>query len=398
MRAPITHVHGDLVVKDVCGVCNNGVLSNLDGYGKELYGRYFANPAYAGDVVSFEYDGDRLLRWLLKLSYNSARAQNADVLVLHKYRKAILGEVPLADRVRCWLQLVTATYFDEAAKVARPARPEERGQEHVEEPLWFRICQFRLPSIPALNFVQRRILINSFAFTLLIAKADSDWPCTGFDQWGKAFTGLFPDAIPVLPAQGSLTVSAGSTSSAESIFWLFANWPSRFSENPDPFVTHALNPRKDDVPAVVLHVPRELIEIGDSSFHVSTLRDMVSTREKAAAYRQRVGMMVDGFDKDAEGLWQFPKVRQFFRRLFVECPFVMLLADPDGDLLKLLAACWVYEDQLTEDVEQQRTSEFVNRALVGLNQVTHRLALSEEQNREICRSACKTLFNEVPPI
>ena len=32
--------------------------------------------------------------------------------------------------------------------------------------------------------------------------------------------------------------------------------------------------------------------------------------------------------------------REFFRRLFAECPFVMLVAHPDGAFLKLLAACW----------------------------------------------------------
>jgi hypothetical protein len=143
-RAPLTHVKGDLIVRDVCTACNNGVLSSLDGYGKELYERYFATPVYAGETATFDYDGDRLLRWLLKLSYNSARAQNADVRVLREYSTTMLGEV------------------------ARPARRDERGQPHVEEPLWFRIGQFRLPSFPALALIQRTVLINSFAFTLLI--------------------------------------------------------------------------------------------------------------------------------------------------------------------------------------------------------------------------------------
>ncbi len=93
-RAPLTHLKGDLIVRDVCGGCNNGVLSGLDGYGKALYERYFAAPVYEGETVTFDYDGDRLLRWLLKLSYNSARAQNADIRVLREYRAVMLGESP----------------------------------------------------------------------------------------------------------------------------------------------------------------------------------------------------------------------------------------------------------------------------------------------------------------
>ncbi|MEG4233590.1 hypothetical protein QUA40_15950 [Microcoleus sp. Pol11C3] len=33
-------VDGEPSIKDVCAVCNNGVLSNLDGYFNEIYKRY----------------------------------------------------------------------------------------------------------------------------------------------------------------------------------------------------------------------------------------------------------------------------------------------------------------------------------------------------------------------
>jgi hypothetical protein len=154
-----------LIVRDVCAACNSGVLSSLDGYGKELYERYFAAPFYAGETVNFEHDGSRLLRWLLKLSYNSARAQNADVRVLHEYRKVMLDDAPVPDRIRCWVHLVGASCIDSSAKVIRPARRDEAGQPGMREPRWFRICQFRLMDFPALSLVQRAVVINSFSFT-----------------------------------------------------------------------------------------------------------------------------------------------------------------------------------------------------------------------------------------
>jgi hypothetical protein len=70
-RAPLTHLQGDLIVRDVYGNRNNGVLSSLESYCKELYKRYFTAPVYASETVGFHYDGDRLIRWILKLSYNS---------------------------------------------------------------------------------------------------------------------------------------------------------------------------------------------------------------------------------------------------------------------------------------------------------------------------------------
>jgi hypothetical protein len=119
---------------------------------------------------------------------------------------------------------------------------------------------------------------------------------------------------------------------------------------------------------------------------------MVSTREKASAFRQRVGIWVHGYDEDPRGLWLIPEARQFFCRLFSECPFVMLLADPNADLLKVFAACWVHEDGMTEDIQRKRMHEFMTLGFQGLNEITHALAWSEEANREICDAATKTLL------
>ncbi len=394
-RAPLTHVKGDLIVRDVCSKCNSGVLSSLDGYGKELYERYFASPVYEGETVAFEYDGDRLLRWLLKLSYNSARAQNADVRVLREYRKVMLGEAPLPDRIRCWVHLMSATSFDHEAKVARPARRVEHGQPHVEEPLWFRICQFRLTDHPALSLIQRTVLINSFAFTLLLARPDEAWPCDEFDQWVKVFTSRFPAAKPVVLGAGRLMATTGWDHAAVSMYHSLTHYPSRYTDEPNPYVEGVL---KGNLGAFALHVPHELIEQETTEPVAEILRDMVSSREKALAFRQRVGLWVDGFDNDPRGIWEFPKARQFFRRLFEQCPFVMFLSHPEGALLKLFAACWIYEDGMTEEVEQQRMTDFLHRAFYGLNGLNHTIMLSEEQNREICMAAAKSLFGEVPPL
>ncbi|VTR93365.1 Uncharacterized protein OS=Escherichia fergusonii B253 GN=ERIG_01105 PE=4 SV=1 [Gemmata massiliana] len=396
-RAPLTHLQGDLLVKDVCGHCNNVVLSKLDAYGKQLYERYFANPVYAGETVTFDYDGDRLLRWLLKLSYNSARAQNADALVLQEYRKVMLGEAPMSDRVRCWLHLVTPTYFDPATEDMHQAKRDEQGHPNVDEPLWFRIGQSRLTTHPALMLVQRAVVINSFSFTLLIARADVEWPCADFDEWCNVFTSTYPDAQPVKPEMGTLTVTTGEDHTVLSILPTYTQYPTRFSDEKDPFVEQSLKAKKDAAPVAILSIPRELIEAGDVFSVAAVLHDMVSSREKAAAFRHRVAVMVNGYDHDPREIWQFPEAKQFLRSLFEECPFVMLLAHPEGSLLKLLAACWIYEEGQTDDAEQERTNEFLDRCFDGLNALNHTLMLSEEQNREICREAAKVLFGEAPP-
>jgi hypothetical protein len=60
--------------KDVCAACNNGPLSDLDGYGAKLYKTCFAAPVIPPVDIVLRYDYHKLLRWLLKLSYNDARS------------------------------------------------------------------------------------------------------------------------------------------------------------------------------------------------------------------------------------------------------------------------------------------------------------------------------------
>jgi hypothetical protein len=389
VRAPLTHFKGDIVVKDVCESCNNRRLGDLDAYGKELYERYFAFTVYAGETVRFEYDGSKLLRWLLKLSYNSARAQNADKTVLHNYRRAILGQIPIPDRFRCWLHLVTATWFDPATNELRQARRDERGHPNVDEPLWFRIGQFRLPQLPAIHLVQRTVLINSFAFTLLVAGTELANPTSEIILWADEFGRTIPEAKAILPRGETLELPAGGDHTARSIYWLYSHHPSRFRV--DSQASRKVTPN-DGTSVVVLHITRDMIESQDIYPVAAALHNMVSSRENAASFRQRVTLAVDGFNDDPKDLWEIPSARDFFRRLFGACPFVMFVSHPDGSLLKLFAACWTHKEPYEEDAHRLRMHDFLTRAFHGLNRLNHTLALSEEQNREICIAAQRALF------
>lgn len=69
-----SRVGGEQKVKDVCAQCNNVVLSMLDAYGKEfLASNGVLQPLYVRSL-RLRYDYDLLLRWLLKIHFNAARA------------------------------------------------------------------------------------------------------------------------------------------------------------------------------------------------------------------------------------------------------------------------------------------------------------------------------------
>lgn len=70
-------VEGEPTLRDVCQVCNNGVLSTLDAYVCNLFDLYCVRIVQRYEKVNFEYDYHLLKRWLLKMSYNSARMHNS---------------------------------------------------------------------------------------------------------------------------------------------------------------------------------------------------------------------------------------------------------------------------------------------------------------------------------
>jgi len=80
------------VVRDVCQVCNNELLSKLDNYVADLNRRYFSGTPLPDRPITFEYEYHRLLRWLLKAWYNDARASNRNVEKHRVFAPYILGE------------------------------------------------------------------------------------------------------------------------------------------------------------------------------------------------------------------------------------------------------------------------------------------------------------------
>jgi hypothetical protein len=70
-------IKGQPTIKDVCAACNNGTLSELDNYMCELFDRYFIHILKRHQKIRFQHDYHRLKRWLLKISFNSARIHNS---------------------------------------------------------------------------------------------------------------------------------------------------------------------------------------------------------------------------------------------------------------------------------------------------------------------------------
>lgn len=72
--ATLNRVGGQHTVKDVCSSCNSGPLSALDTYGKDFLEENGILRPILQSTLTLKYDYQRLLRWMLKIIYNSSRA------------------------------------------------------------------------------------------------------------------------------------------------------------------------------------------------------------------------------------------------------------------------------------------------------------------------------------
>lgn len=70
-------IPSDPVIKDVCGVCNSGFLSDLDSHGIKFFKETcLAEINYDLDYHTINFDYHLLKRWLMKIGFNSARAND----------------------------------------------------------------------------------------------------------------------------------------------------------------------------------------------------------------------------------------------------------------------------------------------------------------------------------
>jgi hypothetical protein len=123
-------VGGEAKVKDVCASCNNGVLAELDAYGKGLLtdsGLLVHN--YLKKSLSLQFDYAKLLRWILKISFNSSRTDGAHSHLFEEFIPFILGHgaTPPRSEIAMLAYLAKPVELDEVQKLQEPFRTAAGG-------------------------------------------------------------------------------------------------------------------------------------------------------------------------------------------------------------------------------------------------------------------------------
>jgi len=154
-------INSDHIIKDVCVKCNNGVLSELDAYGCMLFDKYFHSIAEPGTEVHFEYDYDNLLRWLLKIAYNTARSSaKPNISMLQPLAPYMIGQSTRPYSIELYLDIVTHSMIPTGNGIKKFPAAAFRSARVIGVPPLPEWCMVRLVSI------------NSFYFYILLVQED----------------------------------------------------------------------------------------------------------------------------------------------------------------------------------------------------------------------------------
>jgi len=154
--------HRQHVIKDVCSKCNNEPLSELDSYAKSLHQRYFNKDYQSIKNGIFEYDFEKLSKWLLKVSYNSARAAGSpDAGLLSLYAPYIIA--PGCSPV---FSVFTVSLMGKLIKI-----DPKSGSIQTSELRWCRSGPIALSASEAEIMAVRVVIINTWFFRLIVMRS-----------------------------------------------------------------------------------------------------------------------------------------------------------------------------------------------------------------------------------
>ncbi|MFY0802057.1 hypothetical protein [Peribacillus frigoritolerans] len=177
---PKKFINNQQTKKDVCETCNNIALSKLDNYVKNLHDEYFRNIVKNNESIVFNYNFDFLARWLLKVSFNSARANKGNYHVFSNLKKYMINGTDRPSKLTIMIQLITPQVL---SKRERDLIPDENLRKlGVITPNTTRISRLdaATTSVDPQKFdIARMVMVNSYQFFIFLpsdkVQSDLEW-------------------------------------------------------------------------------------------------------------------------------------------------------------------------------------------------------------------------------
>lgn len=192
------YIDAELTIKDVCAVCNNGPLSSLDAYACALFDAQFSRQAVRRETRVFLYDYSLLLRWLLKISFNVARANDSDGPVLAPFTGYMLAGGAAPENIQVRLELIYPSL--------NPAwTPGASSTMKTIPAKTIRCARILMPGSPLPEATLRLVALHSYYFWIAVTPLGSDTSELAAHLPGKLLLSN-KDRVSVVPKRSMLDV------------------------------------------------------------------------------------------------------------------------------------------------------------------------------------------------
>jgi hypothetical protein len=369
-RSPQKFINSDVVVKDVCSDCNNKLLGELDGYAKTLYDNYFSVLVKNAENISFQYDYEKLVKWLLKISFNSSRVHNSDVDILSKYKDYLIGKGQSPGSFSIFVHLVG------------PSLDEESNT--YEYPEGWRVSQLRLPTRRVTNCVYRCIFINSFCFTLFVL--DPIESSDKINEIEEEFLQFPYNASKLIREYNTVNLSIGEANYYDSIGSHYALNRGVYQIEENEF-EELLRQNKFDT--VIFPIERAEIENQDISRTLGFLSGLLFSREIVLNSCQKIDLTFSGYDNDNREVYEIQEVKSFVKKLNNHFPYWHFFLNPKLSFIKVLPLClyrYVIIDKNRKKISAEDFENHLSWQFDKINEICHNYVISDEKNKEICKN------------
>jgi hypothetical protein len=164
----------------------------------------------AGQFVRVEYDYATLLRWLLKLSFNSARAMKSQSNVLETSAGFILGRGELSLSAGLMLEIVSEPDHAGLSDVDH----ERLVDDGASLSSWFRFGRFGISNCEISPVESRFVVLN--AFHLYVALFPTDVPRRQRREWTTRLQAEWQFVTAISPGRTAVTVRVSNRTSFDT--------------------------------------------------------------------------------------------------------------------------------------------------------------------------------------
>lgn len=377
-KAPVRVFKGDIVIKDVCAKCNNGILSTLDNYAIKAITKYNGEINENTKKIFFKYDFDHISRWLLKVLYNSARSSNSiyDSNVYKECAKYILEGGTCKVDFSVYMQFIDLKVNKSKDElIYHFDKMSEYSVDH------FRISSFRIKGVTAYNCPMRLIIINSFVFFIIVyTKNTTQEEKVNIEA---SFQKYYPRAKKLIKETKKMKLPK------ENTFWkmsLLSNIDLR--EN---FLKKREKPNIPDLTFVQLS--KEDLQNKDYQQIIHFIESKKRTKDSTLDYFQKFDISISGYDEDSRELWEITEFREYVKKLIEFFPDIIWFLNLQAGFFPALVFAYVNTDNSLKKSDVERVTQLLTKCFKGINEMTHSFSLDHSYNIKITELFQSSVFN-----